>query len=189
MEKILTPQEEADLKASAMGEKDTPINQTETQTPKIEKPEKAGEKSKELQSALAQKEHFRKKFEDLKSQRGNPETQTGDSKPKSFDPMETVKISKLLNKYTDDESEFILDRAGSSSYDAIKKATEDDWTQLAIQGMRDKVAKEKAIPGSSSPSGGSVSGEISDDTPIKDVERITKERVEKAKREGGRIGI
>jgi hypothetical protein len=146
---------------------DTLKNETGMKTPETPTEKTEEEKSKELQSALAQKEHFRKKYEDLRAEKEKPESQIGT--PKSFDPMETVKISKVLNKYNDEESEFILSRAGSSSFEAIKKAEEDKWTQIAIQGMRDKVAKEQKVPTPSSPSG--ISGEK---TP-QDIAKMTKD--------------
>jgi len=136
-----------------MVETETPTsNQGELGAPETPEPEKV-EQSKDLQSALAQKEHWRKKAEEAEAKLRSATPQVSTSN--TSDPMETVKISKILSKYNDEESEFILERAGKVSFDAIKRAEEDKWTQTAINAMREKVAKENKIPapGSSSPFG------------------------------------
>lgn len=123
---------------------------TETPTPEggeVEKPKE----SKDLQSAIAQKEHWREKAEkaekELQDLKGKTVEQP-QAKPQAVEttnPMEVVKISKILNKYSDEESEYLISRAGGMSYDAIKKAEEDPWTKVAIEGMREKVEKDNSI--------------------------------------------
>jgi hypothetical protein len=134
---------------------ETPTSEDTTSSENVEaeKPEE----SKDMQTVLKQKEHWRTKAIDPNSGKEYKVLYEEATKPKEIipqpkspetktDPMEAVKISKILNKYSDDESEFLISRAGSVSYEAIKKAEEDNWTQVAIAGMREKVAKEQAIP-------------------------------------------
>lgn len=171
-------------------ENDTLTNETELETPESPEPEKA-EKSKEFQSAIAQKEHFREKAEKLEKElaelRAKPSNPSPEPKTGNFDPIETVKIAKLLNQFNDDESEFILGRAGQSSYEAIKKAAEDKWTQVAIQGMREKVKAEVNVPSPTSPGSRFGTKEITPETKPVDVEKITREKFTKVEHsvEGG----
>lgn len=122
----------------------------ETPTPEKGEAEKP-EESKDLQSAIAQKEHWREKAEkaekELQELKGKPadKPQEKPQEVKTTNPMEVVKISKILNKYSDEESEYLISRAGGMSYEAIKKAEEDPWTKVAIEAMREKVEKENSI--------------------------------------------
>lgn len=170
MEKEFTQAEKDELIESAKGvvpmdrfnEPEPKEEPEEPATPEPAEPEKA-EESKEYKSVLAQKDHFRTKAEkaeaeleaikaQIKEQREtevNPQPAPV-KQTSSNDPMEVVKISKLLSKFGDDETELIMDRAKGQSYEAIKKAAEDEWTQLAIQAKREKAEREKAIPTPSS---------------------------------------
>ena len=131
----------------------------------------AEEKSKELASALPQKEHFRTKYEEtekvrkeleekLKALSGNP--------PNAIpqDPIQVVKLAKALDGYSEEESELVLQFAKDKTPEAIIEATKNEWVQTAIQAKREKVAKEKQIPSPSSPSGY---------TPPEDAEKAVKE--------------
>jgi vacuolar-type H+-ATPase subunit I/STV1 len=112
----------------------------------------ATEKSKELQSAIAQKEHFRSKHdeaqrvvESLKSNPSSPNNQ-------SIDAMTTVRLSKALGGYNEEETDFII-RNSDRTPEGIIKSSQDDWVKDAIQARRAKVASQNKIPapGSSSP--------------------------------------
>ena len=111
---------------------------------KIEAEKTAEEKSKELQSALAQKEHFRTKAEKLEAEKKTLEEKlkgTGQVMP--TDPLEIVKLGKALAEYSEEEVDFIIRNASEKSPEGIIKASKDEWVMTAIQARRDKVEKEK----------------------------------------------
>ena len=110
MEEAPVTQEEsesakADKNREPFEEKDTPEEtEEETEAPEeTSEPEKT-DQSKDLQSALAQKEHFRKKYEDSltkiekleKSPKVTPEL------PVASNPMEVVRLAKALEGYSED---------------------------------------------------------------------------------------
>ena len=154
--------------ADEVKENDTPKNETEDATPEGGEPEKAEEESKDLQSALAQKEHFREKYERVqkeleeykKTHPPKSETETEPNKEKieewsmSDDPLEIVKLGKALQDNTEEETEFILKNAPTRDIDGILKAKEDPYVKAAIQAMREKVENEKAVPSPSNVSSG-----------------------------------
>jgi hypothetical protein len=183
----LTPEEEAELKKSATGEGKTPEKPTGGETPETPAAEKPEEESKELKSALAQKDHFRTKYEEEAKKRAELEeklSKPGTAQSVPTDPMEIIKLAKAVQDYSAEEVEFASRTTTDKSPVGLIKALNDDWVKTAIQGMRDKVAKEQAIPASSSPSGfPSKEKEITDKTPKDEVEDITKERFQKAEKE------
>lgn len=130
-------------------EKETPETNEEMETPETPKTEKTEEKSKELQSALAQKEHFREKSEKLEAELAktrqaepNPKTAT----PAVQDPVALAKLAKTLGAYNEEEIDFIIRNAQSKSPDGIIQAAQDKWVQTAIQAEREKVEKGKTPP-------------------------------------------
>jgi hypothetical protein len=101
---------------------------------------------KELQSALAQKEHFRRKAEKLEAERRALEqklTSAGQGSYMPTDPLEIVKLGKALGNYSEEEVEFIIRHAQDKTTQGIINATKDEWVQAAIQARRAKVAQEK----------------------------------------------
>jgi len=134
-------------------EMETPEEETKgeetPETPEAEKPD--DDKSKELQSAIAQKKAYRVKYEkaqkELNKLKETPETKL----PTSTNPMEVVKLAKALEGYSEEEVSFITRNATDESIDGIIKATKDDWVKTAIQSQRDKVDKEKGTPSPTSP--------------------------------------
>jgi len=133
---------------------------TEQETPETP-PENTEDKSKDLQSALAQKEHFREKFdtsqEELKELKEKLQSLTKEKEgskeetPKSeisatTNPMELVRLNKALEGYSEDEVEFIIKNAPTKDIDGIVGATKNEWVKTAINAMRDKVEKEKKVP-------------------------------------------
>lgn len=130
-------------------EMENSTNQEENLTPEDEETEKF--KSKDLQSALAQKEHYKKKhdkvlkeLEELKSSMSADKDVQNLETPK--DPLEIIKLSKVLSGYSEEETEFILRNASKKDIGGITEAIKDPMVQIAIQGMRDKVEKEKQTP-------------------------------------------
>ncbi len=123
------------------------------ETPAEENPE---EKSKELQSAIAQKEHFRSKSEKLQAElealKGVPKTEKPEEWVASTDPLEIVRLGKSLKDYSESETEFIIRNSTTKDIDGIMKAERDPMVQIAIQASREKVARENKIPEPSSPS-------------------------------------
>lgn len=128
-------------------ENETPKNEEEeesSETPEEKTEEKSD--SKELQSALAQKEHFRKKYEKAQEELSKlnvPQETKDASKQPEQNPMEIVKLAKALEKFNEDEIEFITRNATDKSVDGILKASKDEWVNDAITARREKVAKEK----------------------------------------------
>ena len=120
------------------------------QTPEAEQPEK----SKELQSAIAQKEHFKKKFEDsqktIEELRRDPKFSNQVS---SMDTMQAVRLSKALQGFSEEETDFILRNTPGKTPEEIIKASQDEWVKDAIQARRAKAAAQNKVPspGSSSP--------------------------------------
>lgn len=145
----------------------------------------ATQKSKDLDSALAQKEHFRTKFEELekKQKESNKE-----GEQKLYDPFESVKLGKVLQGYDESETDFIIRNAKSKSIEDIQVAAKDEMVQSAIMSRREKVAKENKVPGSSSSSGG-----FSEKSPA-EIENMSREDHKRylqeiEKRQGGGEGI
>jgi hypothetical protein len=133
-------------------DKESPKNQEGVDVPKnpeAEKPQgEEPEKSKELQSALAQKEHFREKFEEAKKQleAKTPTEGVKDNIANRANPMEVVKLAKALEGYSEEETSFIIRNAKSERPEDIIGAASDEWVKDAIQARREKVEKEKKIP-------------------------------------------
>jgi len=152
----MTEEEKENPETPETGEETTSKNQEGEETPQSPEAEKPEEKSKELQSALAQKEHYRKKLEELQaSQKDTPETSKAPETSKKEakeewtapnDPIELAKLGKVLGKYSDEETEFIMRNAPSRDLAGIMKAEQDQMVQSAIQSQREKVEKEKQTP-------------------------------------------
>ena len=146
------------------------FDEEEKETPEKTESEKT-EKSKDLQSALAQKEHFRTKYEksleDIKTLKKSGKVSS--DFPTSTNPMEVVKLAKSLEGYNEDEVDFIVRNASDKSVDGIVDATKDEWVKTAITAKREKVEGENKTPSPSSPSsiiGGKTDEELEkmDDT-------------------------
>jgi len=177
------------------GEKETPKNQEASEEPKTseeketpektEEPEKAepekAEESKEIdvKSLLAQKEHFREKYQKAKAELDKLKS-SGVQAP--VDPLEVVKLAKALEGYNEEEIEFITRVAPEKSPDGILKALQDEWVKTAIEAKREKVAKEKKVPESSSPA--SKTGEITPEEAAKDDQKWF-DYLQKQKGKGG----
>ncbi|MHA1482586.1 MAG: hypothetical protein ACTSQA_04010 [Candidatus Heimdallarchaeaceae archaeon] len=138
--------EETDLETPKTPEGENP---EETKVEETEEPEKSKvekpEQSKELQSALAQKEHQREKREQAEKELAKLK-ETKSNIPASQNPMEVVKLAKALEGYSEEEVEFITRNSTDKSIDGIINASKDDWVKTAIQAKREKVAKENKTP-------------------------------------------
>ncbi len=134
-------------------EKDTPP-ETNLGTATPETPtEKTEDKSIDVQSVLAQKEHFRTKAEKLESELNELKNKPAPTPTatQAVDPLEVVKLGKAVADYDEDETSFIIRNAKDKSPKGIIDASRDEWVQTAIKARREKVAKEKQILGPSSP--------------------------------------
>lgn len=167
-------------------ENETPKNELETETPQTPAAEKPEDKSKDLQSALAQKEHWREKAEKLEKRLESSNIPTGTN------PMEVVRLAKALEKYNEDEVEFITRNASEKSIDGIINASQDEWVRTAIDARREKVKNENAVPEPSSPFS------VVRETPIPeryqrdkedDVRDAMLKRLKRVTKEGGTSGI
>jgi len=128
--------EELDLETPKTPEGENPEeSEMEPEKSIEEKPEQ----SKELQSALAQKEHFRKKYEESQEELKKPRNSTFNGQ----NPMEVVKLTKALEGYSEEEVEFITRNASEKSIEGIVDASKDDWVKTAILARREKVVNEK----------------------------------------------
>lgn len=136
-------------------------NQMETESSEnseTEKSETSIELEKNLQSALAQKEHFRTKAEALEKEKRDLESKlkgAGQINAMPIEPLEVVKLGKALKDYDEEETEFIIRNASGNNPEDIVKAAGDEFVKIAIQARREKVAKEKKIPNPSEGGGGS----------------------------------
>ena len=134
-------------------EKDTPPETNlEKATPETQ-PEKTDDKSIDVQSVLAQKEHFRTKAEKLETELNELKNKPAPvaNPTQGIDPLEVVKLGKAVAAYDEEETSFIIRNAKDKSPKGIIDASKDEWVQTAITARREKVAKEKQILGPSSP--------------------------------------
>ena len=134
-------------------EKDTPPETNlEKATPETQ-PEKTDDKSIDVQSVLAQKEHFRTKAEKLETELNELRNKPAPASiaTQAIDPLEVVKLGKSLSDYDEEETSFIIRNAKDKSPQGIIGASKDEWVQTAIKARREKVAKEKQILGPSNP--------------------------------------
>ena len=141
------------------------------------------DKSKELQSALAQKEHWRKKYELLEK-----EAKVKVQKPSKVEGTGTEnewrsKVDFLIKNRDFNEEEFdhiaaVASRKGINLEEAAK--VEQDY----IKFQREKVAEKNKIPSSSAAQSSSFEKKISKDMPEEDVDKILQERFEKSQQEG-----
>jgi hypothetical protein len=144
-------------------------------------PKSEGEnlKSKELQSALAQKEHWRKKFEDLiKSVK--PEV-----KPEKLEKPVNVpedewreKVEFLVKNrdYNEDEYDHIATVAKRKGV-GLKEAAEMEKDYINFQ--REKVVEKTKTPSPSQSGFSTYDKKITPETSPKDIDKILEERAKK----------
>lgn len=115
----------------------------------FEQLEQTNEKTKkDFESALAQKEHFRSKFEKEEADRKALEQKLNGAKPEvgsgnTADAIDLIKVGKKLQNYSDEELDFVTEYAKSKDPEAILKALDNPFVQHGINSYRDKVEKEK----------------------------------------------
>jgi len=149
-------------------ENDTPKNESVEESSETPEGENLNKKSKELQSALAQKEHFKAKFEqsqkeieELKKVKPIP---SGEPKKEST-PIEMVRLARALEGFSEEEVDFITRNATEKSIDGIINASKDEWVRTAIQARREKVERESKTPEPSTKQGvGESNKELKDMT-------------------------
>lgn len=150
---------------------------------------------KDFQTASAQKEHFREKFEKIQPKEPR-EPKENPTPVDATNPLEMVKLAKAFSDYDADEIEFITNHAKSSKTEDLLKSANDEWVKRAIKAHREEIEKEKKIPSSSSP--GSTVGmkspqeafKLATDKRITDekIEELTKKAFEENKKSGGKSG-
>lgn len=177
---------------ATLRETETLQTNEETTTPEVVETEKS-ETSKDLQSALAQKEHFRAKAE--KAEAG---IKTLEDKLKGFtsqvsgDPMEAVRLGKALAEHSEEDTDFIITYAKGKfnnlnpTPEQIIIASKDELVTTAIKARRDKVESENKTPEPSSPSS-IVGGKNAEDIAKMDTKEFGKFAKETFR--GGRSGI
>jgi len=137
---------------------ETTPQETTTPTEKVE-PEKT-EKSIDVKTVLAQKEHFRTKAEEVQKKldavmstlKDDKEVKEIQKEVATANPLEVVKLAKALEGYSEDETSYIMRNAKSTSINDIIDATKDEWVSQAITAKRAKVENDNKTPDSSSPS-------------------------------------
>jgi hypothetical protein len=133
----------------------------ETPESQEEKPEKKSDEQvekldPEIQKRDAQILHWRDKAKKLEGQLkvAKPKEEDVEEWNAPSDPLEVVKLGKVLKDYDEQETEFIIKNAPTKDIDGIIKAEKDEMVQFAIKSRRDKVAKEQKVPSPSGSSGG-----------------------------------
>ena len=158
----------------------------------------AEEKSKDLQSAIAQKEHFRTKHEETQKELdvlkgGKPlgvKPEVSEEWIASNDPLEIVRLGKTLQGFDEKETEFIIRNAPTRDIEGIIKSSQDEWVKTAIEAKGEKVVKENKIPSPSSPSGITSRNDASKAVSEGNVaEAAAKKEAELEAKEGRRGGI
>jgi hypothetical protein len=148
-----------------------------------------------LQSALEQKTHFREKYEEAQKaieelQKGAPKDKKVETEGVNVDPLEIVKLSKVLKDYNEEEVEFILTNSKDKSPEAILKTLENEYVQAGIEKMREKVAEKDKVPAPTSPKSVITKGKTADeiaDMPKDDHKKLFEEDLKR--REGGGAGV
>jgi len=184
------------MEETEMENEELPKNENDDSTSLNENGENQ-EKSNDLKSALAQKEHFREKAqkleEQLKAAQGkNQEGNKNESNVSNgTDPLEIVTLSKSLSSYSDEETKLIIDAAKDKTPKGILAALNSEVVKDAIAYRREKVERENKRP---EPTEGFSNGFI--DKPMKEIEKMTNEEftvyerelLEKSKQRTGRSG-
>jgi hypothetical protein len=142
--------------------------------------EKPEEKSKDLQSALAQKDHYRTKLEKSEAEKKSLEDKLkGFSSQTTGDPMESVALGKALADVSLEEAETIITYAKGKfnnlkpTPEQIIQASKDPWVIDAIKTQREKVKAENKTPAPSSPSS-TIRGKTSEDIAKMDTKSFSK---------------
>lgn len=164
-------------------------NVAETETPvENEGTEDLETLKKENQTLKVQKGLYKTKYEELKSKLPtNPAPKKIEAIP-AYDPIELVKLTNAIKDYNAEELEFITKFAKSSSPKDIIDATTNEWVKTAISAKREKLEKDNKIPNSTSPNM-STDPVITKGMTDEEIDKLTKEKFEKAKRQkGGSIG-
>ncbi len=163
MEEANSSHEEAleakeEMETQETNEEETSENSNE-ETEKTEEAEKPKEKSKDLQSALAQKEHYRSKLEKADADKKALEDKLkGFNSKTTGDPMEAVRLGKALADISEEEADIVITYAKGKfnnlnpTPEQIIQASKDKWVTTAIKAEREKVAGENKTPEPSSPS-------------------------------------
>lgn len=152
-----------EILADESTENETPKNEEEATAPEKVEAEKL-EKSIDVSSLMAQKEHWRKKAEKLEKEKGSSKPSMGGT-----NPMVMVKLAKALEGYSEDEVDFIT-RNSDESIEGIINATKDKWVKTAIEANRKEEKEKNKVPGSSS------SGLSAQQKNWKDIQKMSKEQ-------------
>lgn len=142
----------------------------------------------EIQKRDAQIAHWRDKAkkaeETLKTFK--PKSENVEEWKAPSDPLEVVKLGKVLKDYDEQETEFIIKNAPTRDIEGIIKAEKDEMVQFAIKSRREKVAKENKVPSPSSTPGGFIEKSPEDIEKMTDEEhkKYWKEQQERQKSEG-----
>lgn len=161
-------------------ENDTLKNEQENETPNPEEDktqeENPEEKSKDLQSALAQKEHYRSKLEKVEAEKKALEEKLANPKSESSLTLEAIKVGKKLEKYSDEIIDSVAKVIKSDNPKDILEALDNPYIKQGIEIEMKKVADTKKIPGSSG-----ISSERDEDVAKLPKDEFRKRMIEEAK--------
>jgi hypothetical protein len=177
-------------------ENDTPENETDGGASENTNGENQEKSTKDLKSAIAQKEHFREKVTKLEKELSEAKSKSQDIRieketTSGVDPLEIVTLSKSLSSFSEDETKLIMDAAKDKTPKGILAALNSEVVKDAIAYRREKVERENKRPDSTeSFSNGFI------DKPMREIEKMSKdefetyerELIEKSKTRNGRTG-
>ena len=153
---------------------------------------KSEELDKNFKSALAQKEHFKAKFEEAQARIAelenkkvdNSVSETKDKVSQGTDPLEMADLVSSLMEYSSEERREIKAYARGKGI-SIQEATQSEFIKNAIAKGREKVDAENKIPGTTNRGS---SQQVEDLSQIKDEDLkknwdiVTRKAIESGKR-------
>ena len=158
-------------------------------TPQVDEPEKAEKSDKEVKSLYAQKEHWRKKYEEVSKTK--VETKPEPKPSVSNEDEWKHKVEFLLENRDVSEEEFdhlaavASRRSGSVTTDSLRDAQKQETDYISYK--RKKLEDKKKVPGSTS------TGFVSNEKSAKEISKMSDEEFreyeEKQMDEQGKSGI
>jgi hypothetical protein len=110
---------------------------------------------------------------------------TKESEVKSSSPVDLVRLGKKLEKFNDEELDFIIAHAGTDDKEKILEASKDEYVQLAIEAKRQKVADENKVPSTTSGGFATESGKAIADMDAAEFQKLEEKANAEAQRGRG----
>lgn len=138
------------------------IVQGEEKTPEVKTEVKS---DIDVKTVLAQKDHFRDKAEKLEKELSELRGKSSESNL----TLESIKIGKRLEKYSDEEIDSVAKIIKSNNPNDILSALDNSFIKQGIELEREKLKEQNKIPGSSS------SGFTSDEKSADEIKKMSPE--------------